>query len=83
MFFRKLKSVVVILVMKPILGSSNSMIIRVPFFVMFSFNKETPKSKGKKGTTGVPRIIRCSFWKMRSTKETKLLIFIATITSPT
>ena len=33
----------------------NPLIIRVPFFLLFSFNKETPKYKGHKGTTGVPR----------------------------
>ena len=41
-----------------LLGSkfrSNPRIIRVPFFLMVSFNRETPKLKGKKGTTGVPR----------------------------
>ena len=34
---------------------SNPLIIRVPFFLLFNFNKETPKEKGQKGTTGVPR----------------------------
>ena len=29
--------------------------IRVPFCLIFSFDKETPKYKGNKGTTGVPR----------------------------
>ena len=33
---------------------SSQLIMRVPFFLLFSFNKETPKSKGQKGTTGVP-----------------------------
>ena len=28
---------------------------RVPFFLVFCFNKETAKYKGKKGTIGVPR----------------------------
>ena len=28
--------------------------VRAPFFLIFSFNKETLKSKGKRGTTGVP-----------------------------
>ena len=32
------------------------LIIRVPFFLLISFNKETPKYKGKKGTIGVPRL---------------------------
>ena len=37
---------------------SNSLIIRVPFFLVFSFNKETPRKNIKKRktcTTGVPR----------------------------
>ena len=33
---------------------SNPFIIRAPFFLLFSFKKETPKLKGQKGTTGVP-----------------------------
>ena len=28
---------------------------KVPLFLMFRFNKETPKDKGTKGTPGVPR----------------------------
>ena len=34
---------------------SNPIIIRVPFSQYSAFNKETPKLKGEKGTTGVPR----------------------------
>ena len=30
-------------------------LVRVPFILMFSFNKEPPKQKGEKGTAGVPR----------------------------
>ena len=33
---------------------SNPLMIRVPFFLLFNLNKETPKWKGQKGTTGVP-----------------------------
>ena len=35
---------------------SNPLIVRVPFFPIFSFNKETPFQNGKKGTTGAPKI---------------------------
>ena len=35
--------------------SSKPYIIRVPFFLLSCFNKDTPKQKGEKGTTGVPR----------------------------
>ena len=35
---------------------SNPLIIRVAFFLMVSCYKETPKYKGKKGTTGVPSL---------------------------
>ena len=31
------------------------LIIRVPFFLLFSLNKKTPKQKGQKGTTKIPR----------------------------
>ena len=31
------------------------LLIRVPFFLMISLNKETPKYEGKKGTTEIPR----------------------------
>ena len=31
--------------------------MRLSFWPMFSFNQETPKHEGKKGTTGVPRIL--------------------------
>ena len=30
--------------------------IRVPFFLLFGFNKGTPKEKGQKGTTGAPSL---------------------------
>ena len=33
---------------------SNPFIIRVPFFLMFSFNKGTLNQKGQKGTTQEP-----------------------------
>ena len=35
---------------------SRPLIIRVHFFLLISFSKETPKYKGKRGTTGVLRI---------------------------
>ena len=34
--------------------ASNPSILRVPFFLMFNFNRETPEQKGDKGSTGVP-----------------------------
>ena len=34
---------------------SNPILIRVPFFLTFSFSKKTLKLKGQKGTTGVLR----------------------------
>ena len=34
---------------------SNPFIIRVPFFLIFSFNKGTLNQKGQKGTTQEPR----------------------------
>ena len=34
---------------------SSPLIIRVPFFLLFGFNKGTQKEKGYKGTTGEPR----------------------------
>ena len=33
---------------------SSPLIIRVPFFLLFGFNKGTQKEKGQKGTTGEP-----------------------------
>ena len=33
---------------------SKPLMMRVPFFLMLTFSKATPKSKGIKGTTGVP-----------------------------
>ena len=44
---------------------SSPLIIRVPFFLLFGFNKGTQKEKGQKGTTGEPSICilsihRCS-----------------------
>ena len=36
--------------------SRNPFIIRVPFFLLFGFKKETPKPKRQKGTTGEPSI---------------------------
>ena len=35
---------------------SNPVIIGVPLFLPCSFNKETPKQKGQKGTTGAPSL---------------------------
>ena len=35
---------------------SNPFIIRVPFFLMFSFNKGTLNQKGQKGTTQEPSL---------------------------
>ena len=37
---------------------SGPLIIRVPFFLLFGFNKGTRKKKGQKGTTGEPRAFR-------------------------
>ena len=37
---------------------SSPFIIRVPFFLIFSFNKGTLNQKGQKGTTQEPRIFR-------------------------
>ena len=34
---------------------SSTIIIRVPFFLLFGFNKGTRKAKGQKGTTQKPR----------------------------
>ena len=34
---------------------NNSILKRVPCFLIFGFKHETPKLQGKKGTTGVPR----------------------------
>ena len=31
--------------------------VRVPFFLLFCFNKETPKQKGQKGTTQEPSLV--------------------------
>ena len=36
------------------------LIIRVPLFLMFSFNEEAPKQKVKKGTARVPGILPTS-----------------------
>ena len=36
---------------------SNPLIVRVTFFLLFNFTKETPKLKGQKGTTGVSRLV--------------------------
>ena len=44
--------------------ASNRLIIRVPFLLMFSLNKEPQNNKVKKGTTGVPRISRC-YWDLK------------------
>ena len=33
---------------------SSPVILRVPFFLLFGFNKGTLKEKGQKGTTGEP-----------------------------
>ena len=38
---------------------SSPLIIRVPFFLLFGFNKGTQKEKGQKGTTGEPRSACC------------------------
>ena len=35
---------------------SNPLIMKVPFLVLFSFNKESPPNKGEKGITWVPRL---------------------------
>ena len=37
-------------------GPSNLLMIRVPFFLLFSLNQETAPKKSKKGTTGVPSL---------------------------
>ena len=37
---------------------SSPLMIRVPFFLLFDFNKGTQKEKRVKGTTGAPRIQR-------------------------
>ena len=36
---------------------SSPLIIRVPFFLLFGFNKGAQKEKGQKGTTGGPSIL--------------------------
>ena len=43
---------------------SNPLMIRVPLFLLFSFDKETPKSKGQKGTAGVPRSLIKAYWTL-------------------
>ena len=35
--------------------TSNPLIMRVPFFLIFGVNKRPPNKKGQKGTTGKPR----------------------------
>ena len=42
---------------------SNPLMIRVPFFLILGFNKETPQIKGQKGSTGEPSI---SVWNFRT-----------------
>ena len=47
--------------MRWILGSrfsSNPLIMRVAFFLLLGFKKETPNQKKQKGTTGQPRRFR-------------------------
>ena len=44
---------------------SNPPIIRVRFFLIFSFNEGTPKETGKKTTTGVPRDVLLTVWGLR------------------